>query len=76
MIQFGSEYFHDDNNKVKPCPYGVCVQQPYHPGCAQVTDPEGYCLRMDDPAFCKTVGDICDADGSADPEDRIAKKRS
>jgi hypothetical protein len=37
--------------------------------CAKEGDPELYCLNHNDPAFCKTVGDICDADGSVKPED-------
>jgi hypothetical protein len=40
-----------------------------HPGCPQITDPERYCLTTDDQAFCRTIGDICDADGIVKAED-------
>jgi hypothetical protein len=64
-----SEFLHDPSNKITPSPYGLCAQQPYHPGCPQITDPERYCLTTDDQAFCKTIGDICDADGFVKAED-------
>ena len=35
----------------------------------QITDPERYCLTTDDQAFCRTIGDICDADGFVKAED-------
>jgi hypothetical protein len=31
-------------------------------------------MRSDDPAFCKTIGDICDADGFVKPEDAYCTK--
>jgi hypothetical protein len=34
----------------------------------QESNPEGYCLMTNDPAFCKTIGDLCDADGFVKPE--------
>jgi len=34
----------------------------------QESNPEGYCLMHDDPAFCKTIGNICDEDGFVKPE--------
>ena len=37
-------------------------------GCFKDQDPEKYCLNYNDPAFCKTVGDLCDADGLVKPE--------
>jgi hypothetical protein len=42
--------------------------------CGKEHDPERYCLNTDDPAFCKTVGDICDADGSVKPEYAYCKE--
>jgi hypothetical protein len=36
--------------------------------CPQESNPEGYCLNHNDTAFCKTVGDLCDADGFVKPE--------
>jgi hypothetical protein len=36
--------------------------------CPQESDPERYCLNTDNPVFCKTIGDICDADGFVKPE--------
>jgi hypothetical protein len=64
-----SEFLHDPSNKKTPSPYGLCAKQPYHPSCPQITDPERYCLTTDDQAFCRTIGDICDADGFVKAED-------
>jgi hypothetical protein len=50
------------------------LRPPYHPGCPQIHNPERYCLVTDDPAFCKTIGDICDADGFVKPEDAYCTK--
>lgn len=36
--------------------------------CPQESNPEKYCLTTDNPVFCKTIGDICDADGFVMPE--------
>lgn len=36
--------------------------------CPQEADPERYCLNTNDPVFCKTIGDICDAGGFVRPE--------
>ena len=47
----------------------VVGSTPSDPGCFKNQDPEKYCLIRDDPAFCKTIGDICDADGFVKPED-------
>jgi hypothetical protein len=68
------EFLHDPSNK-KPhtISSSVCDQAPYHPGCPQIVDPERYCLNTDDPAFCKTVGDICDEDGTVKPEGAYCK---
>ena len=57
------------NKKVHTLSGSVCDQAPYHSGCPQVVDPEKYCLNNDEPAFCKGIGDICDADGFVKPED-------
>jgi hypothetical protein len=69
------EFLHNDTNKKTPSPYGACApgQEPYHLVCPQVLDPERYCLNTDDPAFCKGIGDLCDADGSVKPEDAYCK---
>ena len=48
------------------------VVEPSHPGCSQIVDPERYCFSVDDP-FCKTIGDLCDADGFVKPEDAYCK---
>ena len=48
----------------------LCGREPYHPGCPQILNPERYCLTTDDPAFCKTIGDICDGDGFVKPIDQ------
>jgi len=31
-------------------------------------NPEKYCLKFNDPEFCKTIADICDPDGFVRPE--------
>ena len=36
--------------------------------CLHESNPEKYCLNSNDPAFCKTIGDLCDADGFVRPE--------
>jgi hypothetical protein len=36
--------------------------------CVSESNPEKYCLQYDDPAFCKTIGDICDDEGFVRPE--------
>jgi len=71
-----TDFLHDASNK-KPLPPksgSVCDQEPYHPGCPQIVNPERYCLVTDDPAFCKTIEDICDADGFVKPEDAYCTK--
>ena len=71
-----TEFLHDVSNKqpLPPKSGSVCDQEPYHPGCPQIHNPERYCLVTDDPAFCKTIGDICDADGFVKPEDAYCTK--
>jgi hypothetical protein len=64
-----TEFLHDVSNKLPRSSIGACAQVPYHPGCPQNYDPERYCLVTDDPAFCRTVGDLCDPDGFVKPED-------
>jgi hypothetical protein len=49
------------------------VAEPSDPGCFKNQDPEKYCLNHNDPTFCKTIGDICDADGFVRPEDVYCK---
>src|ERR671911_405410 len=71
-----TDFLHDVSNK-KPLPPksgSVCDGPTYHPGCPQIHNPERYCLVTDDPAFCKTIGDICDADGFVKPEDAYCTK--
>ena len=46
----------------------LALWDPLHPGCPQVINPEGYCLMHNDPAFCKSIGDLCDADGFVRPD--------
>ena len=46
------------------------------PSCFKNQDPEKYCLNHNDPVFCKTIGDICDADGFVKPEDAYCTNRS
>jgi hypothetical protein len=52
-------------------PYGGCAgmgdPRPNNI-CPQENNPEGYCLRVNNTAFCKTIGDLCDADGFVKPE--------
>jgi hypothetical protein len=64
------EFLHNATNK-RPATTGACegMGDP-RPNiiCPQESNPEGYCLNTDDPAFCKTIGDICDTDGFVKPE--------
>jgi hypothetical protein len=69
-----TEFLRDVSNKQPHSTIGACGQEPYHPGCPQILDPERYCLVTDDPVFCKTIGDICDADGFVKPEDAYCTK--
>ena len=55
------DFLHNATNK-KPadiCPLAV--------GCFKDQNPEKYCLGYND-TFCKTIGDLCDADGFVRPE--------
>ncbi|HXW12008.1 MAG TPA: hypothetical protein VD694_04540, partial [Nitrososphaeraceae archaeon] len=66
-----TEFLHDASNK-QPPEGGICAlpqQERTFTGCFKDQDPEKYCLNHNDPAFCKTIGDICDADGFVKPED-------
>jgi hypothetical protein len=47
--------------------YDKCVSS-INLTCGQESNPEKYCLKYDDPAFCKTIGDLCDEDGFVKPE--------
>jgi len=69
-----TDFLHDVSNKQPRSTIGACSHEPYHPGCPQIVNPERYCLTTDDPAFCKTIGDICDADGFVKPEDAYCTK--
>jgi hypothetical protein len=64
------DFLHNATNK-QPASTGACegMGDP-RPNiiCPQESNPEGYCLMHDDPAFCKTIGDLCDADGFVKPE--------
>jgi hypothetical protein len=64
------EFLQDASNK-RPAESGSCAgmgdPSPFVI-CPQEADPERYCLNTNDPAFCKTIGDICDADGFVRPE--------
>jgi len=65
------DFLHNATNKRPASTSGACVgmgdPRPYVI-CPQESNPEGYCLMTDDPAFCKTIGDICDEDGFVKPE--------
>ena len=68
-----TEFLHDTSNK-RPAESGpVCGQEPSYASYFKNQDPEKYCLNHDDRAFCKTIGDICDADGFVKPEDAFCK---
>jgi hypothetical protein len=67
------EFLHDAGNKLPPESGPLCGQEPSDPGCFKNQDPEKYCLNHNDPTFCKTIGDICDADGFVRPEDVYCK---
>ena len=56
-----TEFLHNATNKK---PAEICNS----PGCFKDQDAEKYCLNYNDPTFCKTVGDVCDADGFVKPE--------
>jgi hypothetical protein len=64
------EFLHNATNK-RPATGGICAGMgDPRPNviCPQESNPEGYCLIYNDPAFCKTIGDLCDADGFVKPE--------
>ena len=69
-----TEFLHDVTNKQPHSTIGACGQEPCHLGCPQILNPERYCIVTDDPAFCETIGDICDADGFVKPEDAYCIK--
>jgi len=64
------EFLHNATNK-KPAESGTCAglgdPRPQFT-CYKEQSPEKYCLAHDDPAFCKTIGDLCDPDGFVKPE--------
>ena len=62
MIQPVPEFLHNTTNKK---PAEICNSPG---GCFKDQDAEKYCLNYNDPTFCKTVGDICDAGGFVKPE--------
>ena len=59
------DFLHNATNK-RIAESGICAgmgdPRP-NVSCAKEQEPEKYCLNTNDPAFCKTVGDICDVDG-------------
>jgi hypothetical protein len=65
------DFLHNATNKIPESPVGPCsgMGDP-RPGiiCLQESNPEKYCLRYDNPIFCNTIGDLCDADGFVKPE--------
>ena len=65
-----TDFLHNVSNKkpLAPKSGSVCDGPSYHPGCPQIVSPERYCLVTDDPIFCKTIGDIYDANGFVKPE--------
>ena len=65
------EFLDNATNKIPESPCGGCAGMgDPRPNiiCPQENNPEGYCLRMNNTAFCKTIGDLCDADGFVKPE--------
>ena len=65
-----TEFLHDASNKQLP-EGDICAlssEERTFTGCFKDQDPEKYCLNHNDPTFCKTIGDICDADGFVKPE--------
>ena len=56
------DFLHNATNKK---PAEICNSPG---GCFKDQDPEKYCLNYNDSVFCKTIGDICDADGFVRPE--------
>ena len=66
------EFLHNASNKMpEPISLGACgVMGDPRPNitCPQESNPEGYCLRVNHTAFCKTIGDLCDAGGFVKPE--------
>ena len=66
------EFLHNDSNKLpEPVTLGACGvfgdPRPFVT-CPQESNPEGYCLRVNHTAFCKTIGDLCDPGGFVRPE--------
>ena len=66
-----AEFLQNATNKQYVTPsesrYDECVSL-INLTCVEESNPEKYCLKYDDPAFCKTIGDICDEDGFVKPE--------
>ena len=61
-----TEFLHNATNKLQQ-KFVILL------GCFKDQDAEKYCLNYNDPTFCKTVGDICDANGFVKPEDAYCK---
>jgi hypothetical protein len=64
------EFLHNATNK-RPAETGICAgmgDPRLFVICPQEADPERYCLNSNDSVFCKTIGDLCDADGFIEPE--------
>ena len=64
-------FLHNATNKRPASITGACVGMGDPRSniiCPQESNPEGYCLNTNDPVFCKTIGDICDAGGFVRPE--------
>ena len=65
------EYLHNATNKRTENPLSACAGMgDPRPNiiCPQESNPEKYCLMTDNPTFCKTIGDLCDADSFVKPE--------
>jgi hypothetical protein len=65
------EFLHNATNKQIENPLSTCAGMgDPRPNiiCPQESNPEKYCLTTDNPIFCKTIGDLCDADGFVKPE--------
>jgi hypothetical protein len=64
------DFLHNAINKQKQNPDSVCAGAgDPRPNiiCPQETNPERYCLQMDNP-YCKFIGDLCDDEGFVRPE--------
>ena len=62
------DFLHNATNKVQGQTSTDTVCAYVNVTCQHESNPEKYCLNYNDPGFCKTIGDLCDADGFVRPE--------